>query len=127
MQLDASQFCTPALRDRTLKLRNDFLAHQKEEMELKKQKLPCPKFNVPEYEIGSNPTALYTLVAILTHQGRSSDSGHYIGWVKREIGWVKYDDDKIDVCSEEEIKKLEGGGESHGAYICLYKSVVLDC
>lgn len=27
-------------------------------------------------------TGAYELVAIVTHQGRSADSGHYVGWVR---------------------------------------------
>ena len=32
---------------------------------------------------------------VLTHKGRSIDSGHYIGWTKHEKNWVKFDDDKV--------------------------------
>lgn len=31
-------------------------------------------------------TGVYDLVAVLTHKGRSADSGHYVGWVKQENG-----------------------------------------
>lgn len=31
-------------------------------------------------------TGIYDLVAVLTHKGRSADSGHYVGWVKQENG-----------------------------------------
>jgi ubiquitin carboxyl-terminal hydrolase 14 len=31
-------------------------------------------------------TGIYDLVAVLTHKGRSADSGHYVGWVKQESG-----------------------------------------
>ena len=29
-------------------------------------------------------TGIYDLVAVLTHKGRSADSGHYVAWVKQE-------------------------------------------
>jgi len=125
-QLDASEFCTPALKTQIQPLREKFITHQKDALELVAQKLPAVPFVTGEYEVGTNPTGIYTLVAVLTHAGRSSDSGHYIGWVKRGDAWVKYDDDKVDGCSEEEIMKLQGGGESHGSYICLYKSTILE-
>lgn len=125
-QLDASDFCTPSLKASTQPLREKLLTHQKNNLELVSQKLPKLPFTTENYPQGTNPTAIYTLVAVLTHAGRSSDSGHYIGWVKRGESWVKYDDDKVDGCDEEEIKRLEGGGEGHGAYICLYKSTILD-
>lgn len=32
-------------------------------------------------------TGIYDLVAVLTHKGRSADSGHYVGWAKQENGW----------------------------------------
>uniref|UniRef100_A0A2P2M920 Ubiquitin carboxyl-terminal hydrolase n=1 Tax=Rhizophora mucronata TaxID=61149 RepID=A0A2P2M920_RHIMU len=34
----------------------------------------------------SELTGIYDLVAVLTHQGRSADSGHYVAWVKQESG-----------------------------------------
>lgn len=34
-----------------------------------------------EDDVGSNNSGYYTLHAVLTHQGRSSSSGHYVGWV----------------------------------------------
>lgn len=38
----------------------------------------------PEKE--TQMTGLYDLVAVLTHKGRSADSGHYVAWVKQESG-----------------------------------------
>jgi len=35
---------------------------------------------------GENRSGLYELVAVLTHIGRSSDSGHYMAWVRAEGG-----------------------------------------
>uniref|UniRef100_A0A914H9G8 ubiquitinyl hydrolase 1 n=1 Tax=Globodera rostochiensis TaxID=31243 RepID=A0A914H9G8_GLORO len=58
---------------------------------------------------------------LITHQGRSSSSGHYVAWVR--IGdedeksdtakWVVCDDSNISPVSEEEILKLCGGGDWH--------------
>jgi Ubiquitin carboxyl-terminal hydrolase len=32
---------------------------------------------------------------VLTHKGRSADSGHYVAWVKQPDGkWIQFDDDK---------------------------------
>lgn len=33
-------------------------------------------------DVGSNNSGYYELAAVLTHKGRSSDSGHYVGWVR---------------------------------------------
>ncbi|KAJ3192927.1 Ubiquitin carboxyl-terminal hydrolase 14 [Irineochytrium annulatum] len=77
-------------------------------------------------DVGANVSGQYDLVAVLTHVGRAADSGHYIGWSKNEKGeWWKYDDDTVSLIPAEEISKLEGGGDWHSAYICLYKAKLL--
>lgn len=87
-------------------------------------------------------TGIYDLVAVLTHKGRSADSGHYVAWVKQESGqsfrmnsfffinyyakqtiindlqlatgkWIEYDDDNPIAQREEDILKLSGGGRAH--------------
>jgi ubiquitin carboxyl-terminal hydrolase 14 len=35
-------------------------------------------------DIGCSTTGMYELCAVLTHIGRSADSGHYIAWVRRK-------------------------------------------
>ena len=81
-------------------------------------------------DMGANLSGLYDLVAVLTHVGRAADSGHYIGWVKdftsTTDGWLKFDDDKVSPVKEEDISKLEGGGDWHTAYICLYRAKQLE-
>lgn len=68
-------------------------------------------------------TGLYDLVAVLTHKGRSADSGHYVSWVKQDNGkWIEFDDDQPILQREENITNLSGGGDWHMAYICLYKA-----
>ncbi|KAJ6327547.1 hypothetical protein OIU78_014421, partial [Salix suchowensis] len=58
----------------------------------------------------SHLTGIYDLVAVLTHKGRSADSGHYVAWVKQESGkWIEYDDDNPIPQREEDITKLSGG------------------
>jgi ubiquitin carboxyl-terminal hydrolase 14 len=98
---------------------------------------------------GCNPTGQYELCAVLTHVGRSADSGHYIGWVKKGEGkeqrkdeksdhkthfltpvlldeWHKFDDDKVSIVRDADIEKLDGGGDWHTAYIVLYRAKQLD-
>ncbi|KAI8344598.1 hypothetical protein BC941DRAFT_366054 [Chlamydoabsidia padenii] len=78
-------------------------------------------------DIGCNPTGQYELCAVLTHVGRSADSGHYIGWVKKgEDEWHKFDDDKVSIVRDADIEKLDGGGDWHTAYIVLYRAKQLD-
>lgn len=70
-------------------------------------------------------TGVYDLVAVLTHKGRSADSGHYVAWVKQDDGkWIEYDDDNPIPQRGEDIVKLSGGGDWHMAYICMYKARV---
>ena len=85
-------------------------------------------------------TGIYDLVAVLTHKGRSADSGHYVAWVKQENGWfymnyftflpyssshqivslyffattgkwIQFDDDNPIPQREEDITRLSGGGK----------------
>ena len=40
----------------------------------------------------------YELVGLVTHKGRTADSGHYVAWVKQaDAKWVCFDDDKLDI------------------------------
>lgn len=72
-----------------------------------------------------NTTGWYELFAIVSHQGRTANSGHYVGWVKDDEydRWLKFDDDKVSVVSEDKIKSLSGGGDFHMAYELLYRKM----
>lgn len=81
-----------------------------------------------EDDLGSNNSGYYTLHAVLTHQGRSSTSGHYVGWVRKsptEGKWFKFDDDDVTPVDSEDILRLSGGGDWHCAYVLLYGPRVL--
>ncbi|KAL4458951.1 hypothetical protein ABPG75_013816 [Micractinium tetrahymenae] len=68
-------------------------------------------------------TGKYELIGVLTHKGRSADSGHYVSWVKQEDGqWIQFDDDKMIPRKEEEVAGLAGGGDWHMAYMLLYRA-----
>ena len=70
------------------------------------------------------PTGRYLLISVLTHQGRSSESGHYIGWVhKKDDKWLKYDDSEVTMVTTNEVLELKGGGDWHMAYICFFKQL----
>ena len=70
------------------------------------------------------PTGRYQLISVLTHQGRSSESGHYIGWVhKKDDKWLKYDDSEVTMVSTNEVLELKGGGDWHMAYICFFRQL----
>ena len=79
-------------------------------------------------DYGANCSGQYDLVAVLTHVGRGSNSGHYIGWTKdsESDNWWKFDDEKVSSVPVEDIVKLEGGGDWHTAYMCLYRAKQLE-
>lgn len=70
-------------------------------------------------------TGQYELHAIVTHKGRSADSGHYIGWVRQAPGsplWWCYNDDKVTEVRTEEVLKLGGDGADRDmAYLNFYR------
>lgn len=82
----------------------------------------------PEVDIAAHAGALtgrYELIGVLTHKGRSADSGHYVSWTKHHTTdgqWVQFDDDKMILRKDEEVLALSGGGDWHMAYLLLYKA-----
>lgn len=65
----------------------------------------------------------YELCGVLTHKGRSADSGHYVSWVKQsDSTWIQFDDDQLIPRKEDEIVTLSGGGDWHMAYLLLYRA-----
>eukprot|EP00164_Ancoracysta_twista_P000155 GFYU01000227.1.p1 GENE.GFYU01000227.1~~GFYU01000227.1.p1 ORF type:complete len:493 (+),score=178.67 GFYU01000227.1:67-1545(+) len=82
------------------------------------------------FPAGGNTNGYYELCGVLTHQGRTADSGHYVGWAKHKFGkgeaWFKFDDDKVSQVKEEDVLKLSGGGDWHMAYILLYRAKYLN-
>lgn len=54
-------------------------------------------------------THVYNLVAILSHKGSSTDSGHYIATICNSSGeWYQYNDAKVEKIAREDIN-----GEFH--------------
>ncbi|KAK9241239.1 hypothetical protein V1525DRAFT_392535 [Lipomyces kononenkoae] len=94
---------------------------------------------------GSSVTGLYELIGVISHQGKSADSGHYQCWSKldseasasvgkeiRAVGtssqkeepkWWRFNDDKVTIVDQSKIEAMAGGGESDSALILLYRSV----
>eukprot|EP00884_Botryococcus_braunii_P009225 jgi/Botrbrau1/18303/Bobra.0179s0032.1 len=86
------------------------------------EKEPEPS-SEPESMDSGEITGRYNLVAVLTHKGRSADSGHYVSWVKQLDGtWIQFDDEELIVRKEDEIPSLSGGGDWHMAYVLLYEA-----
>lgn len=40
----------------------------------------------------------YSLKSFICHYGRSSQSGHYVAYVKSDNGWLSLDDEKVNAC-----------------------------
>ncbi|ORX90326.1 cysteine proteinase [Basidiobolus meristosporus CBS 931.73] len=149
--LDMTQFCTPDLQEKIAPVKSRLLElEDKRQAEVRKAKLAKSNPGTGESstsmdvdqpveeavsfddimhkdlasDLGCNPSGQYELCAVLTHMGRTADSGHYIAWVKKADSddWLKYDDDKVSIVKQDEITKLDGGGDWHIAYICLYRS-----
>ena len=139
LELDLHDMCTPELQSKLEPTR----ALLKEEDDRKALEIKAKKAKGEPMEIGESSSAnqvefepysladdpgssnsgKYNLIAVLTHQGRNSSSGHYISWVKKaDDYWFKCDDDKISAVTNEEVLKLSGGGDWHMGYLLFYKS-----
>lgn len=123
MILDLYSLCTPELQQKMLSTRDLFKKFDEQQEIIKKG--GKPESSVTEEEknsLGKYPcSGMYELIGVLTHVGRSADSGHYIGWTKRNGNWWKFDDEKVTKVNGEDILKLDGGGDWHTAYMLLYR------
>uniref|UniRef100_A0A7N6B2S1 Ubiquitin carboxyl-terminal hydrolase n=1 Tax=Anabas testudineus TaxID=64144 RepID=A0A7N6B2S1_ANATE len=123
LMLDVYELCTTELQEKMLPIRSKFKNMEDKKLEKQPDAAKEVKYEPFSFsdDFGSNNSGYYDLQAVLTHQGRSSSSGHYVGWVKRkEDEWVKFDDDKVSLVSPEDILRLSGGGDWHIAYVLLY-------
>ena len=67
--------------------------------------------------------ALYTLVGVVVHRGRSLNSGHYISYIKSRGNWLEYDDDHVTLVSEEVVRSTFGsptGSALSTGYLLFY-------
>ncbi|KAF3858133.1 hypothetical protein F7725_011334 [Dissostichus mawsoni] len=91
------KLCTAEVQEKMLPIRSKFKVVEDKKLEnaqkqvVKKpdgvaEKVKYEPFSFPD-DLGSNNSGYYDLQAVLTHQGRSSSSGHYLGWVKRKEGY----------------------------------------
>jgi len=138
VMLDMFDMCSKELQDRLRPMRTKFKEYEDWLVEhaakdkgkpeaIRQEKLSqdLPSDEVEDWSFpedkGSNNSGYYTLQAVLTHKGRSSNSGHYVGWVRqKEDMWLKCDDDEVSPVHEEDVLKLSGGGDWHTAYLLLY-------
>ncbi|XP_053323043.1 ubiquitin carboxyl-terminal hydrolase 14 [Spea bombifrons] len=128
LMLDIYELCTAELQEKMVPYRSKFKELEDKKVSAQPQKANkvvkkearFEPFAFPD-DVGSNNCGYYELQAVLTHQGRSSSSGHYVSWVKRKQDeWIKFDDDKVSIVTPEDILRLSGGGDWHIAYVLLY-------
>merc|ERR1719225_1693128 len=137
MMLDCFDYCTPELQEKLVPMRRKFkdyedaivMTAQKgkggKEAALKKAQEENEDKEMENYsfddDVGSNNSGYYELQAVLTHKGRSSNSGHYVAWVKyKGDTWIECNDDDVNPIHVEDVLKLSGGGDWHTAYLLLY-------
>jgi len=67
----------------------------------------------------------YELCGIVTHKGRSANSGHYIGYSRDSARgkWLKFDDEDVTEIKPDDIKQLYGGGDFQMAFLCIFRRV----
>lgn len=139
MSFDAYDMCTPDLQQKLKPMRDKFKAEDDKIVEKKvaamKDSTPMEidtvsKKSLPfqfENDIGSNNSGYYELSAVLTHRGRSSSSGHYVGWIRKKgDDWLMCDDDNVYPVTTADVLKLSGGGDWHTAYVLLYAPKILE-
>lgn len=137
MEFDAFELCSPELQKKLTPVREKFKeiedANLEKSVKAKDNKSASnpgsgdtkEKTKILPYwfedDLGSNNSGYYTLEAVLTHQGRSSSSGHYVGWARQKGDiWAKFDDDTVSQVTSEDILRLSGGGDWHCAYVLIY-------
>jgi len=139
--LDVFELCSEELQEKLVPMRTKFKDHEdrlveqlstlkskggKDEALKKDRELAenSPDLLEPSFfedDIGSNNSGYYELQAVLTHKGRSSNSGHYVAWTRyKGESWIECNDDTINPIHVEDVMKLSGGGDWHTAYILLY-------
>lgn len=126
-EFDAFELCTPQLKARLTPMRQKFEDFENYKFSDSNAKMSGENLKTLPFsfedDLGSNNSGYYTLQAVLTHMGRSSNSGHYVAWIRHSQNntWIKCDDKTVTPISEEAVSKLSGGhGDWHCAYVLLY-------
>uniref|UniRef100_A0ACD5X6Q6 Uncharacterized protein n=1 Tax=Avena sativa TaxID=4498 RepID=A0ACD5X6Q6_AVESA len=57
-------------------------------------------------------TGTFDLIAVVTHEGETTNCGHYVILAKQEdCRWIQFDDTEKSLWKEEDVLNLSGGGE----------------
>jgi len=136
LMLDVYDLCDADLQAKLVPMREKFKEQEDKEAEQKAKAKSKESMEVDEKErktkelpssfpgdMCSNNSGYYELSAVLTHKGRSSSSGHYVGWVRwKGDDWLMYDDDNVTPVKSADVLKLSGGGDWHSAYVLMYST-----
>jgi len=116
LSLDVYKYCTSTLQSTLKREKSDIkkIENKDEIMEVEENKEKAM-------------TGVYDLYAVLTHQGRSLQGGHYVAFIRQsadENDWLLFDDEKVSPKKSSDIKNLSGlgGADGHIAYITFYKA-----
>ncbi|KAJ1606723.1 ubiquitin-like protein [Cryptosporidium canis] len=134
--LDLYEFCSEELK-KILDIGRD-LSEKKKNRELETQvndDHDHDNDNDDDNDIGMDmelftdcPTGVFELECIVTHQGRTADSGHYVAWRycpdDREY-MIKFDDDKVTRIKAKDADLSGGRSDYHIAVMLLYKRTVI--
>jgi len=140
-KLDVYDFCNKDLKEsiekyRKLKLEKEDKEREKKqsvessndkENKEKNDKNDQMDVDDNEQKIDENDleTGYYELCGIVTHKGRSANSGHYIGYAKDSARgiWLKFDDEDVTEIKEDDVKQLYGGGDHQMAFLCIFRKI----
>jgi len=119
--LDLYKYCTPELQSTLKRETKDINNSYSSDITVETET------NVPKEEAPLVKSGIYDLCAVLTHQGRTLEGGHYVSFVRQsedENDWFMFDDEKVIPKTMKEIKHLSGTGgtDSHIAYLCVFKA-----
>ncbi|AFZ81609.1 ubiquitin family protein [Theileria equi strain WA] len=142
--LDVTNICTEDLQK---KLRAANAIALDSDDSGKDQDSAITNFDGYELSSGKYATGRYELISVVTHQGRTTDAGHYICWTKdtREKTpdsndspvssgfkakkskkmndiWLKFDDDKVSEQDWDSFDLCGGRSDFHIAVLLLYKA-----
>lgn len=122
--LDLYEFCSEDLK-KILNIGRDL----SEKIKNKAIEKPDQDEQKTETELYTDcPTGVYELECIVTHQGRTADSGHYVAWRycpdDREY-IIKFDDDKVSRIKAKDTDLSGGRSDYHIAVMLLYKKTVI--
>lgn len=129
--LDITEFCTPETKSSLLAARRKLKHEEDLKLGLARKKPKPDEENKDDMDTSDEKVVLptdssgtYELVSVVTHKGRSADSGHYIGWARKKgDDWWKFDDNVVSAVKTADIKKLSGGADWHINYISFYRRV----